>query len=158
MPNRENTNRIEEILKETGCDYERHDCLDVDVFPCQIADPTGRSDSLCRMVYVGDSSIEVELELDQKAADWKAEMAEFLTRANNGIPAGKFTFDWDDGAIAFKASCPVSVLASPDWRATVASFLELPEKTVAKYAKGIDAVLDGRATPKAALSMCEGNE
>lgn len=158
MPNRENTNLIEEILKESACEYERHDCLDVDVFPCQIADPTGRSDSLCQMIYVGDSAIEVELELDQKAADRKAEMAEFLTRANNGISVGKFTFGWDDGAIAFKASCPVSVLASPDGRTAVASFLELPEKTVAKYAKGIDAVLDGRTTPKDALHMCEGCE
>lgn len=74
-------------------------------------------------------------------------MAEFLTRANYGLPVGNFEMDWESGEIRCKTSIDVegAELTNELVRNVVEANLALMER----YLPGIEAVLAGEAVVKA---------
>ena len=83
----------------------------------------------------------------------RGEMAELLTRINFGLPIGNFEMDFADGEVRFKTSIDVSGA-----RLSAELFEDLFEPNVATmdvYLPALEAVRDGRLSPKAAVAMIE---
>lgn len=83
----------------------------------------------------------------------RIEMAELLTRINFGLPVGNFEMDFADGEIRFKTSLDVS-----GHRLAPELFDNLFEANLATtdvYLPALEAVRDGRLSPKAAVALVE---
>ena len=83
----------------------------------------------------------------------RLEMAELLTRINFGLPVGNFEMDFADGEIRFKTSVDVS-----GHRLAPELFDNLFEANLATtdvYLPALEAVRDGRLSPKAAVALVE---
>jgi hypothetical protein len=84
----------------------------------------------------------------------RAEIAEFLTRANYGMRIGNFEMDMGDGEIRYKSSFDFE-----DFQPTAVLFKNSIYPAVNmmdKYLPGIMAVLSGAKTPEEAIKMVEG--
>ena len=85
--------------------------------------------------------------------DQRAEMSELVTRINFGLPIGNFELDFADGEIRFKTSIDVSgAHLSPE---LFEGIFEPNVATMDLYLPALEAVRDGRLTPKAAVAMVE---
>lgn len=86
--------------------------------------------------------------------DKRAEMAEFVTRANYGLILGNFELDYRDGEVRFKTSIDVegSDLADPLIRNMVYSNV----MTMDRYLPGIMLLMYGGATVEEAIAKVEG--
>ena len=83
----------------------------------------------------------------------RLEMSELLTRINFGLPLGNFEMDFADGEVRFKTSIDVS-----GTRLSGELFEDLFEPNIATmdlYLPALEAVRDGRLSPKAAVAMVE---
>ncbi len=83
----------------------------------------------------------------------RLEMSELLTRINFGLPLGNFEMDFGDGEIRFKTSIDVSGA-----RLRVELFEGLLDSNIAAmdvYLPALEAVRDGRLSPKSAVAMVE---
>lgn len=81
-------------------------------------------------------------------------VAEYLTRANYGLPIGNFEIDLVDGEVRFKTSldCGGDRLSIPLVRQLVRANATATER----YARGLQLVGDGEAAPLDALRIAEG--
>jgi hypothetical protein len=83
----------------------------------------------------------------------RLEMAEAITRINFGLPLGNFEMDFADGEIRFKTSIDVT-----GERMTTSLFEDLFEPNITTldlYLPALEAVRDGRMTPREAVRMVE---
>jgi hypothetical protein len=83
----------------------------------------------------------------------RAAVAEYLTRANYGLPVGNFEMDLDTGDVRFKTSIEV-----PEGEFTVAMVRTLAYANVRNmdhYFPGVLAVVHGGLSPEAALARIE---
>ncbi len=82
----------------------------------------------------------------------KAQVAEFITRANYGLIVGNFEMDFDDGEIRFKSSIDVGYedLTSQ----LVEKIVDANVQTMARYLSGISAVNEG-ASPADTITGIE---
>lgn len=80
--------------------------------------------------------------------------AEFVLRANCGLPVGNFEIDLDDGTMLFKTSIDVEGqgLSLPLVRQLVVANVTMMDR----YLPGIKALIEDNASAKAALAMVEG--
>jgi hypothetical protein len=85
--------------------------------------------------------------------DKRAAMAEFLTRANFGLPIGNFEMDYKDGEIRYKCSIDFdkSELTSP----LISNVVYDNVGTMDRYLPGIMMVLYANATPQEAIQKVE---
>jgi hypothetical protein len=83
----------------------------------------------------------------------RANMAEFLTRANYGIIIGNFELDYADGEVRFKTSIDVedARLTPPLIHHVVYANLLMTDR----YLPGITAIIEGQS-PQLALELVEG--
>lgn len=80
-------------------------------------------------------------------------MSELLTRINFGLPLGNFEMDFNDGEVRFKTSIDVS---GDHLSAELFDDLFEPNiSTLDLYLPALEAVRDGRLTPKDAVEMVE---
>ncbi len=83
----------------------------------------------------------------------RSEMSELITRINFGLPMGNFELDFADGEVRFKTSIDVSgAHLSPE---LFDGLFEPNVATMDLYLPALEAVRDGRLTPKAAVDMVE---
>jgi hypothetical protein len=84
----------------------------------------------------------------------RPDMSELITRINFGLPLGNFELDFSDGEIRFKTS-----LDPGDSVLTTELFEGLLDPNIATmdlYFPALEAVVQGRMTPRAAVEMVEG--
>ena len=82
-------------------------------------------------------------------------MAEFLHRANYGLPCGNFELDFRDGEIRFKMSVNANEkIPSND---AIDDLIVFPVQLLDTYGDGILAVSMGVMTPEEAIAKCEGS-
>lgn len=85
--------------------------------------------------------------------DHRTEMSELITRINFGLPIGNFELDLADGEVRFKTSIDVSgAHLSPE---LFDNLFEPNVATMDRYLPALEAVRDGRQTPKDAVAMVE---
>ena len=82
-----------------------------------------------------------------------AEVAEFLHRVNYGTIIGNFELDCDDGEIRFKTSIDVEGEALTD--VGLEKLATYNVRSMSQYLVLIDAVIDGTATPRAAMEQVD---
>jgi hypothetical protein len=83
-----------------------------------------------------------------------ARMAEYLTRANCGLPIGNFELDYTNGEVRFKTSIDLED-AAPDPR-LLRNMLYANVLTMDKYAGGLLRVMYGGISPEEAIGEIEG--
>ncbi len=86
----------------------------------------------------------------------RAEVAEYLHRANYGMIYGKFELDYDDGEVIFRMSLnTVDGLPCHD---ALDDLYKVPTAMVNRYADGMLEVSMGLLTPEKAIEKIENNE
>lgn len=90
----------------------------------------------------------------KKADSCPLQMADFLTRANYGLPIGNFELDQEDGEIRFRIFISLEPGQVPSKQKIIDS-LCLSIGIYKKYGQGIVAVLSGELSPKEAVALCE---
>lgn len=83
-----------------------------------------------------------------------ATMAEFLTRANYGLPIGNFEMDLDDGEIRYKTG--VDVEGDQLSTALVRQAIRANVIMMDQYLPGILAIISSEVTPLEAIMKIEG--
>ena len=83
------------------------------------------------------------------------EIAEFITRANYGLPAGNFEMDFDSGEI--RAKCSVDFEGIILVPILVKNILYTVLLLVDEYMPGFKAVLDDDKSPREAIDLIENN-
>ena len=86
----------------------------------------------------------------------RAEVAEFLTRANYGLVLGNFEMDFSDGEIRYKTSFDAEDIADPAPLFKTAVYANV--LTADRYFPGLTAVMYGGSTPQQAVEMQEAKE
>lgn len=98
------------------------------------------------LVYVRPKGLEVP-------PDQMRHVAEYLTRANYGLPLGNFEMDMQDGEINFKNSLElVNCELNPEM---VRPLVIVGVETVNHYLPGLRQVIEGEATPAQAIAAIE---
>jgi hypothetical protein len=91
---------------------------------------------------------------DKVAEERRAEVAEYLTRANYGLMIGNFEIDLEDGDVRYKTGIQ---LDGEDPTLVTVRSLVLPNVVVMdRYLPGLRAVAGSGLSAKAALSLVEG--
>lgn len=106
-------------------------------------------------VRVRDDSYTVYTGMPLDATDCKAEMAEFLTRANYGLINGNFEMDYRDGEIRYKIHIPCEDMLPS--QAVIKRSIYTPAAMFDRYGNGIVAVLFGMQSPEEAVKASEGD-
>jgi hypothetical protein len=87
------------------------------------------------------------------ASERKAEVAEYLTRANFGLVIGNFEMDWDSGTVRYKTS--VGLAGADMSAALVEELVSANLITTERYLPGIVAVVQRGVPPEQALEEAE---
>ncbi len=127
---------------------------DYPVVTCAVAVPNGTLDVFCHihselervLFYVRPQGLEID-------PQHMAALAEFLTRANYGLPLGNFEMDWDDVEINCKSS--IQVPASQISPELLQVYLLHAVETCNHYLPGLRAVICGESTAKEAIRVLE---
>jgi hypothetical protein len=90
------------------------------------------------------------------ADDCKAEMAEFITRANYGLLNGNFEMDFRDGEIRYKTF--VNCDETDPGTQTIKDSIYIPAAMFNRYGEGIVSVLFGIKDPEQAVKDCESDD
>jgi hypothetical protein len=83
-----------------------------------------------------------------------AEVAEFLTRANYGLPLGNFEMDYTDGEVRYK--CSIDVDKSELTAGLISNVVYANVGTLDRYLPGLMQVVFGNVTPIEAIAKIEG--
>jgi len=86
-------------------------------------------------------------------SQYRAAVAEYLTRVNYGLPVGNFEMDLDSGDVRFKTSIEI-----PEDELTIAMVRTLAYTNIRNmdhYFPGVLAVVHGGLSPEAALARTE---
>lgn len=143
---------VEEFLREDEWEYDRREALPlIEVaivgqhgrWTCFIQAPDGED----RVIIYG------VLHLQVPAARFGA-MAEFVARANWGLPIGNFEFDFSEGELRFKTSADIGATG---WTIELVKLLFYANGAATdRYLPGIEAVMNGEQTPEQAIVAIEG--
>lgn len=88
-----------------------------------------------------------------EADDCKAEMAEFITRANYGLRNGNFEMDHTDGELRYK--CFVNCDGTAPGTQIIKDSIYIPAAMYKRYGNGIVSVIFGVQSPEEAVAECE---
>ena len=93
---------------------------------------------------------------DRKDPKAMAAMAEFITRANYGLPNGNFEMDVNDGEIRYK--CYVNVKGMNDISDDIIDdSIKLPALMIDRYGDGMAALMFGFSDPATEIQKVENN-
>ncbi|MBR4171198.1 MAG: YbjN domain-containing protein [Kiritimatiellae bacterium] len=151
-----NAEFVKGFLDEDEWKYEMEDKDDRVIFTGGIG-LDGPYNSCQFILMVDDDLVQTYTILPASAKTKKAEIAEFITRANYGNKYGGFEMDYSDGEIRYHMTLPIEAIRA-DRDKFVKLILVLPAKIMDKYAKGIAAVLLGIKTPETAVEECEADD
>lgn len=91
---------------------------------------------------------------DEKAPyDLRTQTAEYLMRANFGLPFGNFEMDFEGGEVRFKTSAAIPVSGPDDF--VLRALIYVNVVTMDKYLPGLRQVVSGKATPGQAMRETE---
>lgn len=143
----------QDLFNELGWDAAQ--LPDVPVISCALRLPNGVVDIFCH--YHAERDRLLFYVRPQKLAMTPAQrmaVAEYITRANYGLPLGNFELDLEDGELNFKnaVQVPEGVIST----ALLRPYLLNAVETVNYYLPGLQQVLAGGATPAAAITALEG--
>ncbi len=156
MTAKENAEIVEKFFKDDDWTFEKTVDDDGDViFRGGIGGLEGAYNSVRFTVLAEEGDIQNFTTLPASAKGHLAEISEFLHRAGFRLRNGDFRLDFSDGEIQFHITWPDEVLHGPDPVERLRVFMMLPATIMAKYAKGISAILLGLATPEKALELCD---
>ena len=82
------------------------------------------------------------------------ELAEFVVRVNMSANYGGFELDYDEGRISYNYTVPISSLRA-DEKGLFNSVIYLPVERMHQYIPAINAVREGKMTPKKAAEPAE---
>ena len=103
-----------------------------------------------RVVFA--SVLPVEIPDEEK----RAEIAEYITRANFGMEIGNFEMDYSDGSVQFRTSVDIE---GGELTPKMIQNLAYVNVTVTdQYLPGLAMVLEGDATPEEAIAKVENSE
>ena len=85
----------------------------------------------------------------------RAAVAEYLARANYGLPLGNFELDFSDGEVRFKTSLDVEGEEYMLTPAMIKSIVYSNVLTMDRYLAGMMAVIYGEASPQAEIQKAE---
>jgi hypothetical protein len=144
----------QDLFNELGWDAAQ--LPDVPVISCALRLPNGVVDIFCH--YHAERDRLLFYVRPQKLAMIPAQrmaVAEYITRANYGLPLGNFELDLEDGELNFKnaVQVPEGVIST----ALLRPYLLNAVETVNYYLPGLQQVLAGSATPAAAVTALEGS-
>ena len=80
--------------------------------------------------------------------------AEFLTRANYGMPLGNFEMDHSDGEVRYRTSLPLEPGQVPSQK-RLGGIIHANFRTLDRYLPGLLAVIYGKTTPRRAIREIE---
>ncbi len=86
--------------------------------------------------------------------DVRVQMAEFVARANYGLPYGCFETDMRDGEVRYKYHISLAEM-NADLHASMKEAMTLGAQMIERYSEGILAVMFGMKSPKQAVDDCE---
>ena len=142
----------EGVLEEHG--LESNDTTDPEVIRAEVTAENGAW-ALFVVARETDDRITIYSQVPWETPEpGRMEMSELLTRINFGLPLGNFELDFSDGEVRFKTSIDLSGA-----RLTTELFEGLLDPNIATtnmYLPAIEAVLNGRMPPGAAVEMVEG--
>ncbi len=121
-------------------------------FSCEIKSKLKGVDCIIR---VKEDSYMVLAICNLSADDCKAEMAEFITRANYGLNNGNFEMDYNDGEIRYKSY--VDCEDSMPSEAIIKNSIYLPIMMFQRYGDGLASVIFGVKTPEQAVADSEAD-
>ena len=90
---------------------------------------------------------------DEEDKNMMAKMAEFICRANYGLPHGNFELDMRDGEIRFKCFVDCDGIIPTD--DMVRHSIHCPAAMFKRYGPGIVDIIYGNVTAKEAVEKCE---
>ena len=90
---------------------------------------------------------------DDVPEDRRAAVAEYLTRANYGLPLGNFEMDWSDGEVRCRTS--VHIADAPLTLGVIRSIVATNLGLMMRYLPGLLAVVRDEAGPEAAVAAAE---
>lgn len=93
---------------------------------------------------------------DEAPAEMKPLVAEYLHRANYGLPRGNFEFDYDDGSVHFKTffDCPDDTVSAKQLEESMAIGLTVFER----YGDGLHELLNGGSLARRLVMQAEEQE
>lgn len=90
---------------------------------------------------------------EKAKTEHRAELCEFVARANYGMGDGNFETDMDDGSVRFRVSLDFTGFSLP--AAFVRNMLDDATSTIALYQRALARVIVGKAKAKAAVQAAE---
>jgi len=89
--------------------------------------------------------------------DCRMKVAEFVTRANYGLRAGKFELDFEDGEVRYAISIDCDDRASLSDDLVMSTMLGTPYRMINRYGDALVAVMYGIKSPEEAIKEAESN-
>ena len=156
MTAKENAEILEKFFKNDDWHVEKVVDSDGDtIFRGTIGGLEGAYNAVRFTVLAEEDDIQNFTTLPASAKGHLAEISEFLHRAALRFRNGDFRLDFNDGEIQFHMTYPDDVLRGYDPTERLRLFMYLPANVLAKYGKGVSAILLGLATPEKALELCD---
>ena len=150
---KETAERITDSLKQNNWKYEYREQENEII---SYATTEGRFQRLIYRIEIRDAvyNIYALCPLKARTPIEKADLAEFLCRANYGFRFGNYEMDFDTGEISYRACVPFENISdirpavmTESFRAASAFFI--------RYEEGLLRVLLGAMDPSAAVTLCE---
>jgi hypothetical protein len=142
---------VEQVLSDHDIEYDAQPERSAYRFPVE-----GEDDSWVCLVVADedrDTCLVYSVFQDDTPEERRPAMAEFITRANYGLPLGNFEMDYDDGEVRFKTSIDVEGdRLSP---ALFRQLLRANWSIMEQYYPGVASVASGEATPQEAVDRVE---
>jgi hypothetical protein len=148
-------NAAKKMLDKQEFKYEFNESTGVISFGCGLGKDC-KIQSVRLSVWIGDTAItSYGLPLLKADATTVDAVVEYITRANYGLRAGNFEFDYDDGEVRFKHHSRLeNRIPSEDELDTL---VFMPIYMWKRYGNGFMNVMFGGASPKSAIAEAEAD-
>jgi len=146
--------KIEEYLKAQDWTYEYdaiHGIFSVEaVLECKLAE------ALVVYQAMENGFLTFTTIAEEAAPEMKASVAEYLHRANYGLPRGNFEFDYDSGAVHFKTyfDCPDGIVTEKQLKDS----MEIGLTVLDHYGNGLYELLRSTSLAKQLIEKTEQQE
>lgn len=142
--------RVKRFLDEDDWNYDFNEEKGNFVFNLTLK---GKLQKVSYRVLIRQFDYTVYVTCPMSANECKAQMAEFISRANYGLTNGNFELDFRDGEIRYK--CFVNCDGTEPGTEIIKDSIYLPAQMFKRYGDGIVAVIFDMKTPEQAVEDCE---
>lgn len=146
---------VDQVLRTVGWDAERFDDEDGwTSFVTQVEDGVATVATVARVLEDSSRFVLYAILSPQADEDARAEVADFLLRANYGMPDGNFEMDLSNGEVRFKIGIDFCGLSLPSLM--VRNAILDAGAAIENYGPSLARVLRGEATALEAIEAAEG--